>query len=332
MTVFVVSFSVWLPQCAARTWLDVVDPSIYASSSLDRYRIEYFTETDPFGVPAAAPSREPTAAIIEAPQEGLTPSPSLAPTSRYDNLVGCSVGEYLYELKMHDSWGDGWDSTVIKITQMAMEEEPEELASGFTVETSDDNSTVTISHVTDVYQNTTEDKFEPEVNIFNGGLASGREGYSFLCLEPFKCYDVEIEGGLWESEVKWDIRAVPIGYTEDELVDIVGMPVAKGSAPAKCRFSIPDEVTGEYECPFSCDADDSAAPSIAPSLTPTAKSASTPTTMPSMAPSLVPSLGPSSAYSQTPSAGPSLARSSMPPSDQPSLLPSGQPSSIGIGI
>jgi len=298
------------PGCDARSWIDVVDPSIYAASSLDIYRMELFLERDPLTFPTSAPSVEPSVPTGEEDTE----SPSAAPSSIYDRNGGCSIGKYLYNLKMYDDWGDGWDGAVIKITQMAMEEESEDIPTEYQEVTSHDNVTVSISKLIDLDENTTETSFNPARNIFTGGLATGSEGTSSLCLQPFKCYSVDMAGGYWAGEIKWDIRAVRIGYTEEELENFVGMPVAKGFAPSKCQFSIADEVTGELECPFTCEGD-SASPFMSPS------------SVPSLVPSMPPSSVPSDLLDRVvPTPVPSSASSTF-PSDFPSLVPSTLPSS-----
>jgi hypothetical protein len=328
---FVVAASSFVAECEARTWIDVVNPSVFVAANLDVYRMEFFLEDDPLAFPSSAPTWEPTGSSDSKENTvddgGASSSPSASPTARYDNVEGyggCPVGEYLYELEMLDSWGDGWDDSVIKIMQMAMEENPEDNLSEF----SSGEGTI----------------FTPAVNIFEGGLATGREGFSYLCLEPFKCYTVDIDGGFWGEEIKWEIRAVPLGYSREERENMAGLPVAKGLAPISCQFSIPDEVTGEMECPFICD-NASASSSVAPSTGPAfisavataSQSSSVPSpkdsVMPSDAPSFVPSSIPSAIQeSANPNDGAVTASESpttlpsAPPSARPSAYPSGHPS------
>jgi hypothetical protein len=314
---FIVAASSFVAECEARTWIDVVNPSVFVASNLDVYRMEFFLEEDPLAFPSSAPTRDPSGS--SEPEDntlvdgGASSSPSAAPTARYDNVAGyggCPIGEYLYELQMFDSWGDGWDDSVIKITQMAMEEAPEDDGEGAI--------------------------FTPAVNIFEGGLATGREGYSYLCLEPFKCYTADIDGGLWTEDIKWEIRAVPLGYSREERESMVGLPVAKGLAPNNCQFSIPDEVTGEMECPFICDnksASSSIAPASASLIAPSTVGSVMPSDAPSFVPSSIPSESPTATLvkdfrnnvlpaSDTPSTGPSAPPST---STHPSALPTGHP-------
>jgi hypothetical protein len=346
----VAASSILVPECEARTWMDVVDPSIRESSSLDVYRMEFYLEEDPFAFPTAAPTwdpSEPTEPEDDASNDadGVSSSPSVSPTARYDNVNGnggCSIGEYLYELRMYDSWGDGWDDSVIKITQMATEEATQDDLSEFE-DSNEDNSTITLSQMIEMHGDSQETIFTPAVNIFEGGLETGREGYSYLCLSPFKCYTVDIDGGLWGEEIKWEIRAVPLGFTREERENMAGLPVAKGLAPTNCQFSIPDEVTGDRQCPFICDKE-TASPSSAPSRDLSSAPSPRGSTLPSDAPSIVPSatpLVPSSSPSVIPAISivsaipasanpvPSAQQSSLPsllPSDAPSLVPSGAPS------
>ena len=283
---FVVAASSFVDNCEARTWIDVVNPSVFMTSNLDVYRMEFFLEEDPLAFPSSAPTSEPTGSSDpddNALDDGAaSSSPSASPTARYDNVKGyggCPMGEYLYELEMLDSWGDGWGDSVIKVTQMAMEEAGEGAI------------------------------FTPAVNIFEGGLATGREGYSYLCLEPFKCYTVDIDSSLWGEEIKWEIRAVPLGHSQEERENMGGHSVAKGLAPTSCQFSIPDEVTGEMECPFICDSE-SATSSAAPSTASPSSSAPLPASASFFAPSTGPVVG------------------SMMPSDAPSFVPSSIPTAI----
>lgn len=81
----------------------------------------------------------------------------------------CGAGQTLYRLIMYDSFGDGWDETVIKITS--------------------------------------SDK--PDTVVYEGSLKDGKQGTEFICLSTeASCYHVAASGGTWGLEVSWDVSTV----------------------------------------------------------------------------------------------------------------------------
>lgn len=82
--------------------------------------------------------------------------------------------ESLYKLELFDSFGDGWETTTMKITVK-------------------DGDT----------------KSKP---IFSGGLEDGSHGTEYLCLSLVPtCYDVEVGGGMWGREASWYIHGYTDG-------------------------------------------------------------------------------------------------------------------------
>jgi hypothetical protein len=89
-----------------------------------------------------------------------------------DPSVTCSSNQVPYRLIMYDSFGDGWDTTVLSITPR------------------DDTSK----------------------SIFEGGLKQGAQGTAYICLamDP-TCYHVDVKGGTWGNEVSWEIKPMGQG-------------------------------------------------------------------------------------------------------------------------
>jgi hypothetical protein len=103
----------------ARTWLSVIDPTLYSALLNDQYEMKLRQEIDPFNS---------TNNIHIFPLSTKPPTPvkvpdraSDAPSSVVDqiaNTITCSSHEVLYVVRMYDAWGDGWDKTrmVIKLS------------------------------------------------------------------------------------------------------------------------------------------------------------------------------------------------------------------------
>ena len=277
-----------LQDCLARTWEDVVNPRSFVSTIgiLDLALLENALETDPFRFPE------------DKIPGSVTTAPPTAQYERHDSNGGCSNGEHLYEVSMYDSFGDGWDKTNLTITQMSQLDsrgKPEPFYD-------DNRQAVTFSAQVDM------EDLEERV-ILQKSLRRGHEGYNYVCLKSDRCYRITVRGGLWEEEVTWQIRSVPLGISRAERNSGLSNAIAKGHAPTFCYFSIPaDEETGELSCPFTChnvtneplpfpSSSSSGIPSDVPSLVPT----SVPSSVWSDAPSLVPSIVPSPSPSQSPS-------------------------------
>ena len=90
-----------------------------------------------------------------------------------ETLPDCGSGEMLYRLIQYDSWGDGWDTT----------------------------------------QLTLSDREDESKSIYQGGLEYGSQGTVHLCLtknEPV-CYHVEVQNGVWGNEISWELRPITGG-------------------------------------------------------------------------------------------------------------------------
>jgi hypothetical protein len=88
------------------------------------------------------------------------------------NSVTCNSSESKYRLVMFDSFGDGWDSTMLTLTVEG------------------DKSKV----------------------LFKGQLKDGAQGTEFVCLSSTPtCYHVDVSGGVWGNEVSWELRPLGEG-------------------------------------------------------------------------------------------------------------------------
>lgn len=84
------------------------------------------------------------------------------------NVTVCANGSAPYRLIMYDSFGDGWDSTSLKLTQK------------------DGGGTL----------------------VFYGKLENGFQDYVDICLSSTPtCYHVEVNGGVWGKEVSWEVKS-----------------------------------------------------------------------------------------------------------------------------
>mmetsp|Transcript_1378 Transcript_1378/g.2461 ORF Transcript_1378/g.2461 Transcript_1378/m.2461 type:complete len:948 (+) Transcript_1378:52-2895(+) len=98
------------------------------------------------------------------------------PTEK-EKLPECSSSQSVYRLIEYDSWGDGWDSTVLTLRER------------------DGSSDSTL---------------DP---IYQGGLEYGSQGTVHLCLtknQP-KCYHIQVENGVWGNEISWELRPLAGG-------------------------------------------------------------------------------------------------------------------------
>jgi hypothetical protein len=277
-------------ESTARSWVDVIDTSVYASAVVDPARALYRLEHDPFDFsyeehenasPALLPTAAPTTKHHTVKSLFTTvPSavPSNAPTAERVPTSSptipkpqCPDGEVRAVVRMYDSWGDGWGGTSLSIT----------IRSSEVVNKTEQSSTRSF-----ILSNLA--KYTTEKPIFEGALADGSEGFYYVCLNPEICYDVTVDGGHWQDEVRWDIHPDLEGDIGSELTIL-----AKGLAPVSCSFSAPDDF-GKSVCSFSC-----ASTSDFPSVSPTASQTRAPN---SLSPTHVPSLFPSDAPSLLPNA------------------------------
>lgn len=241
--------------CHARNWVDVIDTTIYASALDDPSRSAYSFETllptvveDELSL---LPTPAPLASIIEAP----TVLPSLDPTMSPSQPPKCLAGnDMLYDVQLLDSWGDGWSGTRLEISM--------DIQSIFSAKTSTKRS------------------------IYNSTLHDGASSESFVCLSPGTCYDIFVGGGKWEDEVKWSIREA---FDETTIEGtIIPSTMVKGTAPMKCRFSIPSADGAPSACPVSCWVP-TTSPTSAPTLSASDSPSAVPTRIVSDQPSTIPS-------------------------------------------
>lgn len=217
------------PTVQARTWTDIVSAEIYESAPHDPNRIKFKMERDPLAPPTIAPTSPPS---TETPVEP-TLAPSAAPTARWEHDTGnggCPVGFILHEIRMHDVYGDGWDNTFLQIYRTKVQV----VSSHTSNARNEENATFFYSSVEIDETTTTLGDM-----IYNGTLTSGHNGYTYVCLETFQCYNVMVGGGQWLDEVKWEVRKVPLGVSEDDRRFNNELSLIKGIAPDHCAFSIP---------------------------------------------------------------------------------------------
>lgn len=118
--------------------------------------------------------------------------------SKEESLPVCSSSDTLYRLLQFDSWGDGWDTTVLTLKEAAAG------GGGGEVEKT----------ITPVYQ---------------GGLQYGSEGTVHVCLSKVpKCYQVTVENGVWGNEISWEIRPLLAGAPA----------LGAGGSPTDCTLPI----------------------------------------------------------------------------------------------
>ena len=285
-----------LPVCSGRTWVNLVDPTIYAAALHDPYRVEHILEQDPFGYDDSSES-----------EEKVNTAPTMAPTRRDEMVLengGCSMDQFLYRIRLNDRWGDGWENVPIRILEMPHETSSESIHEEFEGEY---NATHVYSTETAVKKTSKlRQSSSSPVVIFEDSMGQGYDGYSYVCLKVNQCYTAAMDSGLWDGEIKWDVQSA---LRQKGIIT-----VAKGVAPAKCQFSIA-ETTNATVCPNTCEAgvgeDDvhsgmpSDYPSMVPSSTPSGGDVDgSASVTPSDMPSLLPSIAPSTDLSDPPSLSP----------------------------
>eukprot|EP00977_Amphora_coffeiformis_P005892 scaffold1248_cov170-Amphora_coffeaeformis.AAC.11 len=312
----------------ARSWRDVVDPSMYRNVDLDVHKLHVTAERDPFL--SSFPRPKPTS---EAPRGDVDVevTPTASPTAVWEMVGqngGCPEGQLLYEIRMVDTWGDGWGDTTLTITRMVNPENQLGVVKKVATETG-----TVVTEIIPVREPVGDDPSFPR-QIFKGSLMAGSEGYEYICMEPDQCYQVVAEGGLWQQEVAWGIRQVALGVPREQSPSY--LTVAKGGSPETCQISV--AVNGERVCSVTCGLS-TKAPSVAPTtLTPTQTPTLVPTVMKNIAPDdppPSPSMFPSDMPSLVPTSFPTMINnvitdeesesSSGAPSDMPSLVPTSVP-------
>lgn len=289
-------------QCHSRTWDTIVDVSIYSSAINDPYRDvgkaynpnSSSTENEWTIPPTAPPTTYPISDIIDTIPTA-TPSTAFSCASE-DN----TTNTFEAVIKMYDSWGDGWGDTTLIISKRSKPYQLKINISNTTVES--------FAHLFSV----TESKNDMEI-VYEGSLVDGNEEHRNICLQPDICYSVEVNGTLteWQNEIQWDIR-------RKDDTDGTATTVAKGFAPTKCQFSLPDANNGTYVCAFSCIDDvHNASSSLSPSF--------------SSVPSTIPTITPSNHESNIDSDSPTYI-TSITPSYRPSAIPTSPSSGGSISI
>jgi hypothetical protein len=259
-----------------RQWQSVIDHAIYSRSNIDKERFSLTIEMDPlfFGdeLPLEAPTPAPQAKLqawvtltpTETPSSIPSDFPSLAPTGptgepstreqNIDGNGGCNEGTMLYQVNMYDSWGDGWDATMLKIVGIE-DEVPDDMHANIITRSHTANTGNATVTVTNTIEFNTEHMFsqgestpvDPLGLVFQAGLRRGSHAAADVCLMPRRCYEVAVGGGDRLEEVSWDIRPVNLGSDEQNSIALL-----EGGAPADCQFSVPDQ-NGNTFCPSTCD-------------------------------------------------------------------------------
>jgi len=88
-----------------------------------------------------------------------------------DNSCLCTNNDAPSTVHMYDSWGDGWNGNVMTIT---------DLGTSVPLTFDDDTASTTIT--------------------------SGNEKTDRVCLDVGSCYTIEVNGGLYQNEISWEIK------------------------------------------------------------------------------------------------------------------------------
>jgi hypothetical protein len=313
----------------ARHWTAVVDPGLYQwVDSTDVPRLIASAPEDPWSTsraPAAAPTSRPSEADVNAEARTSTPTamPSLAPTARWEQVQqngDCPAGQILHELRLLDSWGDGWGETTLTMTRLVdADDQPGVLRN----ETSDASST-TLSQIVSVRAPLSTDDPSFIQTVFEGSLETGAEGFEYVCLAPESCYRVVVQGGLWPQEVSWGLRQVELGVPRSNAPS--SLFLTKGGAPEDCTLSVTNAASGEHVCPVTCgQLRTTESPMASPlRVTSTPSASGAPSDAPSLVPTWVDGLaGAGAGGSGMPSDMPSLVPTTVPTVVRPDVKPSG---------
>jgi hypothetical protein len=251
-----------------RQWQTIIDHSIYQKSNIDNRRYELKIEQDPFYYPGDPPLEGESPTVSPDTDIWVTLSPTLAPSSVPSDSPsmmpsewsielngGCRQGHELFEVHMYDSWGDGWDNTMLVISGIEDQDPSIVLPNNFMTRTTTTRSGDAVVKIARTINLDDQSVFNPqEANdidplgvIFEGSLQQGSHEVTDVCLLPRRCYQVTVYGGEFLNEVSWDIRPGNLDAdTEQEFEPILG-----GGAPAGCTFSLPDE-NGHHFCANTC--------------------------------------------------------------------------------
>jgi len=257
-----------------RQWQSIVDHDIVFKSNIDSSRYELKIESDPFFYPG---DKSPTDIPTEAPKAdaikvwttvGPTAPPSMVPIDgtsieptdfTIEQNDGCRNGLKHYEVHMMDTWGDGWDQTVITITGISDQNTsvvdlPTDSITTTHTNTQGDmivsiSKTIEFDSTSSSIDNPNPgNEIDPLGQIFQGSLQQGYHDFANVCLLPNRCYQFIATGGEFSEEVSWELRP---GNNDPESPSVLLEPILTGSAPTACTFSLPDE-NGEHLCPNTC--------------------------------------------------------------------------------
>lgn len=287
-----VIFLMTIATANCRQWQSIIDYDIVHKSNIDSSRYELKIEADPFfsaedkssmGIPSESPkavpnnfwtTTSPTSATSWSStswSSSSTLSPmkffpelnnnqnddtlsSMTTESSIEHNVGCENGHKLYEVHMMDTWGDGWDQTVITITELS-DQNPSsvDIPTDLMTTTHTDNQgdmIVSISETIDIDSTSSSVTPNSPGQIFQGSLNNGYHESVDVCLLSNRCYQLIAAGGEFLEEVSWEISP---GNNDPESPLVSMELVLSGGAPTECTFSIPDE-NGVYLCPNVCSA------------------------------------------------------------------------------
>lgn len=320
------------PGTTARKWEDIVAVAIYARSNVDTDRLMHAMEEDPLEKTNVIADKE-TEEQSSPPSDMPSTMPSIfeEDTQQHDENndgavpLDCPPGTSLYKVNMFDSWGDGWGATSIALRQMDDDHDEEESSEPLTgylgsVVSTAQTAAASLGQTEKVSKNIQLDgsardgEDTEELGTANrqlgyvmvSGLSSGLSGSQYVCLFTSKCYEVLVQGGKWQEEIRWEI--VPAFEDTPPTGSSLPLPIASGSAPTNCTFSTTFDnstITNSTACPLTCqdvENDDTirtkslAASSTSEEQTPTTTSSPmpvntlTPSFVPSDAPSLVPTI------------------------------------------
>lgn len=251
-----------------RQWQTVIDHNIHRKSNIDYRRYELKIEADPYYQVDGPPLEGDSPTLTPGHDGWVTLSPTLEPSavpsdspsimpSEWDieQNGGCRYGHELFEVHMYDSWGDGWDQTMLVISGIEDQDPTVVLPSNYmqqTITALNGDSVVSIARTINlddqsVFNPDEAIVFDPLGVQFRGSLLDGSHDINNVCLLPRRCYQVIVSGGEFLNEVSWDIRRGNLNPNNDQLSE----PILGGGAPSACTFSLPDENEHHF-CPNTC--------------------------------------------------------------------------------
>ena len=242
----------------SRQWQSIVDHDIIRKSNIDSSRYELKIEVDPFFYPGEEsvtdiPTEPQKAEVINAwTSVASIASSSTVPVARPTQAIieqngVCGNGKKHYEVHMMDTWGDGWDQTMITITGMSDQDSSATNVMKSTFNNNKGDTVLAFSKTIELDSTGSSEK-NPLGQIFEGTLQEGYHNVADICLVPNRCYQLIATGGEFLEEVSWDLRP---GNNDPESSSGLAEPILSGGAPTECSFSLPDE-NGDHFCPNTC--------------------------------------------------------------------------------